>query len=141
VELGGVAFGAVKVTHLDLPEPAAAWINSLKWTTAAAAAATVLLPAFFKATLSASGPEATWLDMSGWGHGVVFANGVNLGKFSCLGPGRSLYVPTGVLQAGANELVVFETDTVGVKSQPRRGVRTVASVAIGPLWWADSPAD
>ena len=56
------------------------------------------------------------------------------GKFTCLGPGRSIYVPTGTLHAGANEVVVFEMDAIGVKLGGRSPVPTITSVAMGPLW-------
>ena len=59
-------------------------------------------------------PEATFLVMDGWGHGAVFVNNVNIGRFTCVGPGRTVYVPTGVLAEGANAVVIFETDRLGV---------------------------
>jgi hypothetical protein len=137
VTVGSTRLHAMRATHLTLPEPATAWATQLKWAQPAlAAAAAGLAPAFWKATLTATGPEATFLVTDGWGHGVVFVNGVNVGKFTCLGPGRSLYVPTGVLHAGANTVIAFETDQVGLQIPDGSGGggRTMESVTIGPLW-------
>ena len=50
------------------------------------------------------------LQVTGWGHGFAAVNGVNLGRFSCRGPQRALYVPAAALRAGPNEVLVFETD-------------------------------
>ena len=52
----------------------------------------------------------TYLDMTGFGKGVVFVSGHNLGRFWEVGPTTSLYVPHGFLKEGANSLIVFETE-------------------------------
>ena len=80
--LGGSPLTAMRVTHLDLSEPATAWTQHLAWkmTSAARNSST---PLFYKAIVAASGPDATFFVMDGWGHGVVFVNGVNLGELVC----------------------------------------------------------
>ncbi|XP_032577625.1 beta-galactosidase [Drosophila sechellia] len=51
----------------------------------------------------------TYLDMSGWGKGIVFVNGENLGRYwPLVGPQVTLYVPAAVLKVGSNRLVVVE---------------------------------
>ncbi|KAH8243823.1 hypothetical protein KR032_010419 [Drosophila birchii] len=51
----------------------------------------------------------TYLDMSGWGKGIVFVNGENLGRYwPLVGPQITLYVPAQVLKVGSNRLVVVE---------------------------------
>ncbi|XP_017111219.1 beta-galactosidase [Drosophila elegans] len=51
----------------------------------------------------------TYLDMSGWGKGIVFLNGENLGRYwPLVGPQVTLYVPAPVLKVGSNRLVVVE---------------------------------
>ena len=141
VTVGSYRLGAMHATHLSLPEPASSWLNELEWAQLPATGAGPAGPAFWKATLTATGPQATFLITDGWGHGVVFVNGVNIGKFTCQGPGRSLYVPTGVLHTGTNAIVVFETDqlgmTAGLRAEESR--RTMQSVASGP-WWAHARA-
>ncbi|MBB5803711.1 beta-galactosidase [Saccharothrix ecbatanensis] len=69
-------------------------------------------------------PADLHLDTKGWGNGVVWVNGFCLGRYSSLGPQRTLYVPGPVVRAGVNEIVVFET---GVMTSP------VARFAPGPL--------
>lgn len=55
----------------------------------------------------------TFLDMRGWGKGIVLLNGYHLGRFWYLGPEYSLYVPAALLRYGVNEVLVFEADGVG----------------------------
>ncbi|NCD72437.1 glycoside hydrolase family 35 protein [Mucilaginibacter agri] len=50
----------------------------------------------------------TYLDMSGWGKGVVWVNGHNLGRYWNIGPQQTLYVPAEWLKMGHNEIVVFD---------------------------------
>lgn len=51
----------------------------------------------------------TYLDMSGWGKGIVFVNGENLGRYwPLVGPQITLYVPSPILQVGSNRIVVVE---------------------------------
>ena len=46
----------------------------------------------------------TFLDMHGWDKGVVFINGVNLGRYWSIGPQRTLYVPSVILKRGVNKV-------------------------------------
>ena len=54
-----------------------------------------------------------YLDLAGWGKGVAFLNGFNLGRYWNIGPQRRLYVPYPALLPGANSLVLFETEQTG----------------------------
>lgn len=65
-------------------------------------------PALYKGTFSVEQPQDTYLDMRGFGKGVVFLNGRNLGKYWQIGPQQTLYVPAGWLKKGMNEVVVFD---------------------------------
>lgn len=38
-------------------------------------------------------PADTFLDMRGWSRGIVFVNGVNLGRYWNVGPQQTLYLP------------------------------------------------
>jgi beta-galactosidase len=49
-----------------------------------------------------------FLDMRGWGKGIVFVNGHNLGRYWYIGPQQTLYLPGVWLKQGRNEIVVFE---------------------------------
>lgn len=51
----------------------------------------------------------TFLDMRGWGKGIVFINGKNLGRYwSTVGPQLTLYVPGVWLNKGKNTVEIFE---------------------------------
>ncbi|AKD02294.1 beta-galactosidase [Pontibacter korlensis] len=49
-----------------------------------------------------------FLDMRGWGKGIVFVNGHNLGRYWKVGPQQTLYLPGCWLRKGKNEVVVLE---------------------------------
>lgn len=62
-------------------------------------------PALYRVVLTLPAtPTDTFLDMSGWGKGVVFLNGFNLGRYWSVGPTLSLYVPAPLLVDGDNEV-------------------------------------
>ena len=67
-------------------------------------------PAFYKYTFDLTAPQDTYLDCRGFGKGVMLVNGVNVGRFWEKGPTLSLYVPAGLLHAGKNDVIVFETE-------------------------------
>lgn len=51
----------------------------------------------------------TYLDPSGWGKGVAFVNGFNLGRYwPLVGSQVTLYVPREVLHAGSNNVTLVE---------------------------------
>lgn len=51
----------------------------------------------------------TYLDTNGWGKGLVFINGENLGRYwPVAGPQVTLYVPQEVLKSGDNRIVLIE---------------------------------
>ena len=72
------------------------------------------LPAFFKGTLEIGyTPCDTFLRPSGFTHGFITVNGINIGRFhNERGPQKTLYVPAPFLKQGKNEIIVFETDCV-----------------------------
>ncbi|MFS0613581.1 glycoside hydrolase family 35 protein [Lederbergia ruris] len=54
----------------------------------------------------------TFLDFQGWGKGVAFVNGFNLGRFWKIGPQKKLYIPGPLLKKGLNEIILFETEGI-----------------------------
>lgn len=46
----------------------------------------------------------TFLDMQGWGKGIVFINGFNIGRYSTIGPLRTLFAPAPLFKSGTNEV-------------------------------------
>lgn len=67
-------------------------------------------PSFYRYNVELSDREDCFIDLSGFGKGVVFVNQVNIGRFWEVGPTLSLYIPKGYLKAGSNEIIVFETE-------------------------------
>jgi beta-galactosidase len=77
-------------------------------------------PAFFRASFTV--PESvdlgfsdTFLKFDNWGKGVLFVNGVNLGRYwAGLGPQKTLFVPGPVLRPHPeqNEVLLFELEHV-----------------------------
>lgn len=67
-------------------------------------------PAFYRFELDIEEQADTFLDFSGWGKGVAFVNGFNLGRFWEIGPQRRLYIPAPLLKVGRNEIILFETE-------------------------------
>lgn len=57
----------------------------------------------------------TFLDMRGWGKGVVFVNGHHLGRYWHVGPQQTLYLPGCWLKKGLNEIVVFDQENPTVQ--------------------------
>lgn len=55
-------------------------------------------------------PEVTdlFLDISGWGKGVVWVNGFCLGRYWSRAPQRTLYIPGPLLRSSSNEVIVLE---------------------------------
>jgi beta-galactosidase len=64
----------------------------------------------------------TFLDLRGWGKGIVFVNGHNLGRYWYIGPQQTLYCPGVWLKKGKNEIMVFEQIKDGI--QPLAGIKT-----------------
>ncbi|XP_055849553.1 beta-galactosidase isoform X2 [Episyrphus balteatus] len=54
-------------------------------------------------------PTDTYLNTEGWGKGVAYINGFNLGRYwPLVGPQITMYVPGPVLRKGLNEIVLLE---------------------------------
>ncbi len=80
-------------------------------------------PSFTRFEFTLDEPADTFIDTTGFGKGVAFVNGVNVGRYWEIGPIMTLYVPHGLTRAGANELVLFETegrtaDTISLCAEP-----------------------
>jgi len=65
-------------------------------------------PAFWRASVALATTGDTFLDLHGWGKGVVWVNGHCLGRYWNIGPAQTLYVPGPWLKVGVNEIVVLD---------------------------------
>ncbi len=84
------------------------------------------LPSFYKFTFSAEETGDTFLDTAGFGKGVAFINGFNLGRFWDIGPQKRLYIPAPLLRKGENTIILLETDGrasdhISLESEPMLG--------------------
>ena len=73
-------------------------------------------PAFYRGMFAVTTTGDTFLDMRGWGKGVVWINGHALGRYWFIGPTQTLYVPGPWLRRGSNEVVVFDLLTPSART-------------------------
>ena len=67
-------------------------------------------PTFYAFDFEMKALKDTYLDLSGFGKGLAFVNGVNIGRFWNVGPTLSLYIPHSLLKEGNNRIIIFETE-------------------------------
>jgi beta-galactosidase len=73
-------------------------------------------PCFFKGSFDASTDADTYVCFEGFGHGYVWINGFNLGRYDgAAGPQLTLYLPKHFLKAEGNEIIILDIDPVGEK--------------------------
>jgi beta-galactosidase len=70
-------------------------------------------PALYRGTFQLNQVGDTFLDLRGWGKGVVWINGHNLGRYWKIGPQQSLFVPAPWLVPGTNEAIVLDLEEGG----------------------------
>lgn len=83
-------------------------------------------PTFYRGEFSVDDIGDTFIRLDGWGKGVVWVNGFNLGRYWEQGPQAALYLPGPLLKQGRNEIFVFElhhTETASIElvDQPDLG--------------------
>ncbi len=66
------------------------------------------LPAVYSSSFNVDKTGDVFLDMRGWGKGIVFVNGHNLGRYWKVGPQQTLYLPGCWLTKGTNQIEIFE---------------------------------
>lgn len=91
-------------------------------------------PAFHRFTHTLTGPPADgFLDLSGWGTGLVWLGGFLLGHYDTpRGPQRTLYAPGPLWRTGDNEIVLLELERPGtelpLRDRPDLGRPTVVTL-------------
>lgn len=99
VTLNGAPLGPWQIVPLPL-DPLA----GLRFSFGAAPAG----PAFYRGQFTVARPGDCFLDLRGWGKGLAWVNGHNLGRYWERGPQYSLFLPGCWLRPGANEVVVLD---------------------------------
>ena len=101
VRLGGRTLTGWQVFRLPLDER---MLAGLRFSAAAAGSG----PSFWRARVDLDRPGDTFLDLRGWGKGVVWANGRCLGRYWNVGPTQTAYAPGCWLRSGRNEVVILD---------------------------------
>jgi len=65
-------------------------------------------PTLYEGTFNVNNTGDTFLNMQGWGKGIVFVNGINIGRYWKIGPQQTLYLPGCWLKKGMNSIVVLD---------------------------------
>lgn len=65
-------------------------------------------PNFYKGEFNVDETADTFVRLDGWGKGVLWINGYNLGRYWEQGPQKTLYLPAPLLKEGLNEIVILE---------------------------------
>ncbi len=73
-------------------------------------------PAFRRGRFPLTDTGDTFLDLRGWGKGVVWVNGHNLGRYWYIGPQQTLYCPGVWLRKGENEIIALDIENRGMRS-------------------------
>jgi beta-galactosidase len=68
-------------------------------------------PAFYRGSFTVRQPGDTFLDLRGWTKGTAWINGHHLGRYWRIGPQQTLFVPGAWLNAGRNDVLLFELGT------------------------------
>jgi len=100
-----VALGGEELTGWEIYPLPLADLSRLKFSTEHKSG-----PAFYHGAFKLTSIGDTYLDMHGWGKGCVWVNGHNLGRYWRIGPQQSLFVPSGWLKKGRNEIVVLDLE-------------------------------
>jgi len=78
-------------------------------------------PAFWRGGFDVRETGDTFLDMSGWGQGIVWINGRCLGRYWSIGPTQTMVLPGPWMKRGRNEVVVL--DLTGPRRATITGVK------------------
>lgn len=106
--IGDVNYGVAKVSGFECFPLGLDNIGALSYEPLGAASG-IACPTFLRGRFSAKPGVPTHLDTRGFGKGVAFVNGFNLGRYWEIGPQQTLYIP-GELLREENELVIFELE-------------------------------
>lgn len=74
-------------------------------------------PVIYQGTFQLSATGDSFLDMENWGKGIVFINGINIGRYWSVGPQQTLYIPGVYLKKGMNTITIFEQQNKDWKTE------------------------
>jgi len=82
--------------------------NTAPSITTAKAKITGDIPVLKKGSFTLTTTGDTYLDMRGWGKGMVWVNGHNLGRYWEIGPQQTIYLPAEWQKNGVNDIEILE---------------------------------
>ncbi len=106
ITLDGTEIGDWIITPLEVRECDVAALAFADATDAAT-------PCFYRGYFELAEPQDTYLDVSGWGMGEVWMNGVYTGSFWEEEKQQSIMLPAEDMVQGRNEIIVFELKNNG----------------------------
>lgn len=74
-------------------------------------------PCFFKGIFDAKSGIDTYISFENLGHGYIWVNGFNVGRYDSAGPQMTLYLPGHFLKDKDNELIVLDIDPSGKRQE------------------------
>ena len=86
-------------------------------------------PVLYEGTFHLSDTGDTFIDMEDWGKGIIFINGINIGRYWYAGPQQTLYIPDVWLNKGENKIVIYEQ----LNNDRKSSVRTVKTPVLTKL--------
>jgi beta-galactosidase len=86
-------------------------------------------PVLYKGTFNLTETGDTFINMEDWGKGIIFINGKNIGRYWCVGPQQTLYIPGVWLKKGENKIIIFEQ----LNDKPHTEVRTTKVPVLAKL--------
>lgn len=86
-------------------------------------------PVLYEGTFTLNETGDTFIDMEQWGKGIIFINGINIGRYWQAGPQQTLYIPGVWLKKGENKIVIYEQLNNGIKTE----VKTVKTPVLTKL--------
>ncbi len=78
-------------------------------------------PVVYQGTFNLTETGDTFIDMEQWGKGIIYINGINIGRYWKVGPQQTLYIPGVWLKKGSNQIVIFEQ----LNDEAKSDVKTV----------------
>ncbi|XP_033201569.2 beta-galactosidase [Bombus vancouverensis nearcticus] len=118
VTLNGISLGPWKMTGFRLDSVPSTPLDDIE-STLSISKTLINGPVILRGNFSISGqPMDTYLNTDGWGKGVAFVNGRNLGRYwPVAGPQITLYVPASYLRTGENELLLVELEYIPMSKE------------------------
>ena len=107
---GALQYGGVKLFGYDTKTLPLNDLSRLEWKEEIH---TEHKPCFFKGRFDTDCCVDTYVSFENFGHGYIWINGFNLGRYDSAGPQMTLYLPGHLLTTIDNEIVVLDIDPVG----------------------------